>query len=111
MAPPPQMTAQTLKVLALFLEDLAAEWYGFSLVERTGIKSGTLYPILIRLEKARWLDSYVEDVDPAVVGRPARRMYALTGKGVSAARAERAALVDALTPTARPALHPRERFA
>lgn len=105
------MTVQTLKVLALFLEDATAEWYGFSLVERTGIKSGTLYPILIRLEKAGWLDSRVEDVDPAAIGRPARRMYALTGEGALAARRELAAHIEALTPGARPARRPRERFA
>jgi DNA-binding PadR family transcriptional regulator len=105
------MTTQTLKVLALFLEDLDSEWYGFSLVERTQIKSGTLYPILIRLEKAGWLSSRLEDVDPSTVGRPARRMYALTGEGATAARAEVAAQVEALAPAARPVATPQRRFA
>jgi PadR family transcriptional regulator PadR len=107
----PQMTAQTLKVLARFLEDLDVEWYGFSIVERTKIKSGTLYPILIRLEKAGWLTSCVEDVDPSVVGRPARRMYALTGEGATAARVEVASQVEALAPAARSTRMPRRRFA
>lgn len=105
------MTVQTLKVLALFLEDVLAEWYGFSLVDQTRIKSGTLYPILIRLEKAGWLTSRLEDVDPKVVGRPPRRLYALTGEGERAARRELASHLEALAPATRPRRVPRERLA
>jgi PadR family transcriptional regulator PadR len=95
---PPRMTTQTLKVLALFLEDARVEWYGFGLVERAKIKSGTLYPILIRLEKAGWLESRLEEIDSSEAGRPARRMYSLTGEGEAAARAEVAAQLEALRP-------------
>jgi PadR family transcriptional regulator PadR len=104
------MTTQTLAVLALMLEDPSTEWYGFSLIGQTKIKSGTLYPILIRLENAGWLESRVEDVDPRAVGRPARRLYALTGEGERLARAELAAHIKALTPASR-SRFPRERFA
>jgi PadR family transcriptional regulator, regulatory protein PadR len=107
----PRITAQTLKVFALFLGDVTAEWHGFDLIEQTKIKSGTMYPILIRLEKAGWLQSRLEDVDPSVVGRPARRLYALTGEGERVARAEVTAHLEALTPAPRPAPVARERFA
>lgn len=106
------MTAQTLQVLALFLDDPSNEWHGFALIDRTGIKSGTLYPILIRLEKAGWLSSHLEDVNPAAVGRPPRRQYALTGEGERVARAELAAHLEALAPAHGPSTpRLRERLA
>ena len=105
------MTAQTLQVLAMFLRDLSHEWHGFSLVEQTGIKSGTLYPILIRLEKAGWLSSRLEGVDPSAVGRPPRRLYVLTGEGERAARAELDAHLSALAPAPAPVPSLRSRLA
>jgi PadR family transcriptional regulator PadR len=82
------MSNQTLRLLAVLLEDPTAEWYGFDLMERTGLKSGTLYPILFRLENAGWLASRSEDVEPTEVGRAPRRFYTLTGEGERAARLE-----------------------
>jgi PadR family transcriptional regulator, regulatory protein PadR len=109
---PPRMTAQTLAVLALLLEDPTAEWHGFGLIDRTKIKSGTLYPILIRLEKAGWLESRLEAVDPHVAGRPPRRLYVLTGEGERLARAGLASHMEALAPAAaRLPLVPRGRMA
>jgi PadR family transcriptional regulator, regulatory protein PadR len=105
------MTSQTLKVLAVLLDDPTVEWHGFSLIERTKIKSGTLYPILIRLEKAGWLESRLEDVDPRVVGRPARRLYVLTGEGERLARVELASHLNALAPASGGVFAPRERLA
>ena len=111
MVAPPRMTSQTLKVLATMLGAPAVQWYGFGLIEKTKIKSGTLYPILIRLEKAGWLDSRLEDVDPHEVGRPPRRLYSLTGEGERLARQELDAHLAALAPASRSALPPRERLA
>lgn len=105
------MTTSTMKVLARLLQDPTAEWYGFDLIDQTKIKSGTLYPILIRLEKAGWLKSRLEDVDPHVVGRPPRRLYALTGEGERLARAELASHLEMLAPASRAVLPPRERLA
>lgn len=84
----PRMTTQTLAVLAVMLGEPTAEWYGFDLADRAGLKTGTLYPILVRLEHAKWLHSYWETVDPHVVGRPRRRLYELTAEGQQAAQAE-----------------------
>ena len=46
-----------------------------------------MHPILARLEGVRWLQSQWEEIDPRVVGRPARRYYRLTADGVESARA------------------------
>ena len=49
------------------------------------MKSGTIYPALHRLESEGWLRSWSEPVDSSEVGRPARRLYALTPTGLAAA--------------------------
>lgn len=82
----PRPTTQTLAVLSLMLEDPDAEWYGLHLSERSGLKPGTVYPILDRLLKANWVERHWEEIDPTVEGRPRRRLYRLTGIGESAAR-------------------------
>lgn len=93
------MTRQTLGLLRVLLEDPSADWYGFDLMKRTRLKSGTLYPILMRLEHAGWLSSRAEDVDPREAGRAARRLYRLTGEGERAARAEVEEAVRSLMPS------------
>jgi PadR family transcriptional regulator PadR len=81
------MTMQSLRVLAAMLERPTEDWYGFTLIDRTELKSGTLYPLLARLEQAGWLESRWESVDPHVAGRPRRRLYVLTGSGEAVTRA------------------------
>lgn len=51
--------------------------YGLEVARQTGLKTGTIYPILHRLERAGWVRSTC-DCSSAVPGRPARRIYALT---------------------------------
>jgi PadR family transcriptional regulator, regulatory protein PadR len=82
-----RLTATVVTVLAAFLEDPAADRYGLELMRRTGQPSGTLYPILARLQDAGWVTAHWEDVDAAQVGRRARRYYRLTPAGVTDARA------------------------
>jgi DNA-binding PadR family transcriptional regulator len=77
---------ETLAVLSTILSDPEAEWYGLELSKRSGLKPGTIYPILDRLLKARWLERRWELIDPVVEGRPRRRLYRLTGLGAPAAR-------------------------
>jgi PadR family transcriptional regulator PadR len=81
-----RVTGPLLKVLRAFLAAPAAELYGLQLLRATGLKSGTLYPLLDRLEDAGWLRSRWEDTDPAEQGRPRRRFYVLTGLGQHEAR-------------------------
>lgn len=69
----------------LALLERPQDWcYGYELMERTGIASGTLYPMLIRLcdqgnLEARWVPSPHE-------GRPPRHAYRLTPSGLALAR-------------------------
>jgi PadR family transcriptional regulator PadR len=83
-----QITAPVLKVLSTFLSDQETELSGAEISKRTGLKSGTLYPILIRLETAKWLKSEWESGDPKTLGRPRRRFYSVTAMGARSARTE-----------------------
>ncbi len=94
------MTTTVARVLRTFLDDTAQPRYGFELMGLTGLASGTLYPILARLESAGWLVSDREDIDPVAEGRPARRMYRISPRGAQLARSELAALSRQLRPPA-----------
>jgi PadR family transcriptional regulator, regulatory protein PadR len=59
--------------------------YGFDIIDRTGLPSGTVYPALSRLERDGYLRSAWEDEAAAHAdGRPARRYYRVTAPGVRA---------------------------
>jgi PadR family transcriptional regulator PadR len=77
-----RMSLQTLKVLEVFLDNPTDELSGADFIKRSGIASGTLYPILFRLESAGWFVSRWEKIDPATAGRPRRRLYRLTPTGL-----------------------------
>jgi DNA-binding PadR family transcriptional regulator len=77
-----RMSLQTLKVLEAFLENPSNELSGADVFERSRLASGTLYPILLRLESAGWFVSRWESVDPSRAGRPRRRFYRLTATGL-----------------------------
>jgi PadR family transcriptional regulator, regulatory protein PadR len=87
-----RITAAVAKVVAAFLTDPAADRYGLDLIRTTALPSGTLYPVLVRLERAGWLTKAWEEIDPTVAGRPARRYYRLTPDGIVDGRRELAAL-------------------
>lgn len=102
-----RVTAAVARVLAVFLEDATVDRYGLDLMRASGFPSGTLYPILLRLEKAGWVTSSWEDIDPATAGRPTRRYYRLTPDGVERARSEIAALQRQLSRSPETAPKPR----
>lgn len=77
----PRMTLPTLTVLRVLDEHGERPLYGYDLMRRADLKSGTLYPILARLERLGHLRSEWEPIDPTQEGRPARRMYTLTPSG------------------------------
>ena len=83
---PVRMSLQTLRVLEAFLEDPVGELSGADVQDRGAIASGTLYPILIRLESAGWFVSRWEEIDPVQAGRPRRRLYRLTPGGLARSR-------------------------
>lgn len=59
---------------------------GAEISKLTSVGSGTLYPLLMRLEKVGWLESNWEEERPEVLQRPRRRLYRLTTTGAAAAR-------------------------
>ncbi len=83
----PRITGPTLKVLGQFFDRPSEQLSGIEILKSTGLASGTLYPILFRLEGAGWLESEWEDVAPSDVGRPRRRLYCMTALGQRSARA------------------------
>jgi DNA-binding PadR family transcriptional regulator len=82
-----RVSPQTLRVLDAFLEDAVAWRYGYEISRGTGLKSGTLYPILMRMEERHLLKTMWENGEP---GRPPRHMYRLTAEGMQFARQNRA---------------------
>jgi PadR family transcriptional regulator, regulatory protein PadR len=88
----PRLSHQTLKVMRLFLERPKDSLAGSDIWKKTGILSGTTYPILMRLERAGWLESRWEVLDPSEAGRPRKRLYRLTGTGYNKTRQALAAL-------------------
>jgi DNA-binding PadR family transcriptional regulator len=100
----PKMTIATQLVLRALLEYPTRELYGLQICQAAGLASGTIHPILARLEGLGWLQSRWEDIDPATEGRPRRRYYRLSPDGAEQARR---ALAAARTPiTAMPGWRP-----
>ena len=90
------ISAQTLAVLAALAAEPSDWRHGYDLARETGLKSGTLYPILVRLADREIVEACWEDGEPA--GRPRRHLYRLTSGGLAAAMA---ALAEAPAPAAR----------
>jgi DNA-binding PadR family transcriptional regulator len=81
-------STQTTTLLAEFLREGGEQWrYGYDLSRATGLASGTLYPILIRLADRGMLEtSWESTTEAAGTGRPPRHMYRLTQEGQRYAR-------------------------
>lgn len=77
----PRLTKQTLKVLGALIANPADQMSGSEIAAATKLPSGTLYPILLRLEGVGWLESHWEMEDPHLLGRPRRRLYRVTTLG------------------------------
>ena len=74
---------QTMSVLAALCEQPSAWQHGYALARQTGLKSGTLYPILIRLADRGLVEAcWQEEPTP---GRPRRHLYRLTADGLASA--------------------------
>jgi PadR family transcriptional regulator, regulatory protein PadR len=81
----PRISPQTLRVLERFVERPTAWRYGYELSRETGLKAGTLYPILMRLAKFSLLETkWIRTED----GVPPRHIYRLTPNGMELARAK-----------------------
>ncbi|MFF9033946.1 helix-turn-helix transcriptional regulator [Streptomyces sp. NPDC014892] len=83
------MTLQTQLVLRTLLETPAKARYGLELSDAAGLPTGTIHPILARLEGAGWLESFWEDrneIEKTDPPRPRRRYYRFTSGGTEEAR-------------------------
>jgi PadR family transcriptional regulator, regulatory protein PadR len=78
-------TAATLDVLDA-LRGPDDELYGLKIAQNAGRKTGSVYPILARLEEAAWVESCWERDERGDRG-PRRRFYRLSPEGLAAARA------------------------
>jgi DNA-binding PadR family transcriptional regulator len=98
-----RLTRPTALVLLALARGLR---HGFDVLDATGLESGTVYPILRRLEDGGYVRSRWEPVrDARDAGRPPRRYYELTGLGAEAVREARQRhpdAVDAFAPGAAP---------
>ena len=83
MTSPSRLSAQTLSVLAALCDEPSQWQHGYALAKQTGLKSGTLYPILIRLADRGLVEACWQD-EPAP-GRPRRHLYRLTSAGLASA--------------------------
>ena len=76
--------------------------YGFDIIDRTQLPSGTVYPALGRLDRDGLVRSAWEnEADAHADGRPARRYYKLTAPGVKAL-ADAAAFYRGMLPAGKP---------
>jgi len=76
--------------------------YGYELSKQTGLKSGTLYPVVMRLSEQGMLEA--DWREPEREGRPPRHVYRLTSKGLTWARtqfAEESAAISRAVRTAK----------
>jgi PadR family transcriptional regulator, regulatory protein PadR len=81
-----KLTATLERVLRVLVADPAAQHYGYDLMKAARLASGTLYPMLGRLQEEGLITSQWEQRPPD--GRPPRKYYQLTGEGLRAARLE-----------------------
>lgn len=91
-----RLSQPSLRVLRFLLTHPRDKNSGAAIAKAARVGSGTLYPLLARLEKAGWLIGEWETADPREVGRPRRRFYTLTGLGH---RCAQRALSDLQLPT------------
>jgi PadR family transcriptional regulator, regulatory protein PadR len=88
-------SAQAIRVLHALAADPVQWRYGYDLATEVHLKSGSLYPILVRLADRGLLETSWE---PGVDSRPPRHLYRLTSAGREFAAALPAAGVDRTVP-------------
>jgi PadR family transcriptional regulator, regulatory protein PadR len=95
-----KLTGPLERVLRVFLDDPNARHYGYDLMKAAHLASGTLYPMLARLQDQGLVTSRWEPQAEAAGGRPPRKYYQLTGEGIRIVRLE---LAESARPVRRPA--------
>lgn len=82
-----RLTKPLLSLIEALLADPTKDFWGFELMKETTLTSGTIYPLLARLETVGWLESGWDD---QAESGPRRRYYRLTRDGAVLARQAKA---------------------
>jgi PadR family transcriptional regulator, regulatory protein PadR len=93
MSRKPNNSRQARALLAALLERSQTWRHGYDLARSTGLKSGTLYPLLIRMSEQGLLESRWRDAERP--GLPPRHVYRLTASGLALAREQELAAIAA----------------
>lgn len=94
-----RLSRATEDVLLVLSSDLGKEWYGVEVMRASGLSSGSLYPILERLEDRELIEGEWEDeATAAAERRPRRRYYRLSARGRAVAAEVRSSLAARLGP-------------
>ena len=83
-----KLTGPLERVLRVLVAEPTMPHYGYDLMKATRLPSGTLYPMLARLQQEGLIDSQWEDPRPDAGGRPPRKYYRLTAEGARVVRLE-----------------------
>ena len=83
-----KLTGPLERVLRVMITDPSAQHYGYDLMKAAKLPSGTLYPMLARLQQDGLVDSEWAAQRQDTGGRPPRRYYRLTAEGLRVARLE-----------------------
>jgi DNA-binding PadR family transcriptional regulator len=83
-----KLTGPLERVLRVLTADPSAQHYGYDLMKAARLPSGTLYPMLARLQHEGLVQSQWEVQREDAGGRPPRKYYRLTAEGVRVARLE-----------------------
>lgn len=81
-----RITLPTRQVLTVLLSEPFGQHYAMDVARQAGLPLGSVYPILARLQRAGWVTSGQEAIDPETARRRPRRHYQLTGPGARLAR-------------------------
>lgn len=81
-----KLSLQALRVLHYLFQNPSKHPCGADFIKNLGLSSGTIYPILLRLEKSGFVESEWEVEEASSLGRPRRRLYKITGTGIKAAQ-------------------------
>lgn len=104
-----KLTGPLERVLRVLLADPTGLHYGYDLMKAARLASGTLYPMLARLQQEGLVDSEWEEQRPDAGGRPPRKYYRLTAEGARVARLELASAAPPRRGTRQIAARPAPR--
>jgi DNA-binding PadR family transcriptional regulator len=93
-----KLTGPLERVLTVMIADPSAQHYGYDLMRAAKLPSGTLYPMLARLQQDGLVDAEWEAQRQDTAGRPPRKYYRLTAEGLRVARLELAQAASSAPP-------------